>query len=256
MPFQEIFSDFSFSSYFPVVSFHKMIAANTFIFVDLILALILGLIFGYERSYHGRAAGMRTYGLVCMVAAALTVVSGHADLWFSGHAVNLGPIDPTRTIQGIVTGIGFLGAGIIMKDGLNISGLTTAASIWSASAIGILVGLGFYAAAVFLTFLSAGFVMWGPKIAEYLPSRQAVFVSLQFKALFVPNDEKIRSIFLENGYEIARGSIAVAAQEGKAEWRFVVLSLSGAATTSITNLGQILSAVEGVEGFQLARARN
>ena len=61
--------------------------------------------------------------------------------------------DPTRIIQGIVTGIGFLGAGVIMREGFNISGLTTAASIWTSSVIGILVGVGFYLAAMGLAFV-------------------------------------------------------------------------------------------------------
>lgn len=119
-----------------------MVETNLIIFLNLLGALLLGLTVGYERAYHGRAAGMRTYGLVCMASCALTVVSGYPNFWFGGnHAlVAATMIDPTRIIQGIVTGIGFLGAGIIMKDGMNISGLTTAASIWASSAIGVLVG--------------------------------------------------------------------------------------------------------------------
>jgi len=63
--------------------------------------------------------------------------------------------DPTRVVQGIVTGIGFLGAGVIMREGFNISGLTTAASIWASSVIGVAVGLGFYLGAMGLAFLCA-----------------------------------------------------------------------------------------------------
>jgi putative Mg2+ transporter-C (MgtC) family protein len=88
---------------------------------------------------------MRTYGLVCMAAAALTVIAGYPTFWFGGQVNSYLAGDPTRVIQGIVTGIGFLGAGVIMRDGLNISGLTTAASIWTCSAIGIMVGVGFMA---------------------------------------------------------------------------------------------------------------
>ena len=131
---------------------------NALVFLNLAGALLLGSMVGYERAYRGRAAGMRTYGLVCMASAALTVVAGYPALWFGGQAGAGTALvtDPTRVIQGIVTGIGFLGAGVIMKDGLNISGLTTAASIWAASAIGVLIGLGFYGAAILLAVLSAG----------------------------------------------------------------------------------------------------
>lgn len=101
---------------------------NLVIFLNLFGALLLGCLVGYERAYHGRAAGMRTYGLVCMASAALTVIAGYSVGWYGGHGVPsaMGG-DPTRIIQGIVTGIGFLGAGVIMKEGLSISGLTTAA---------------------------------------------------------------------------------------------------------------------------------
>src|SRR3954453_22470399 len=91
-------------------------ATNGLILLNLFGALLLGLLVGYERSYHGRAAGMRTYGIVCMASAALTIVGGFPDFWYGGHG-GLTPAvaDPTRIIQGVVTGIGFLGAGVIMR---------------------------------------------------------------------------------------------------------------------------------------------
>lgn len=92
---------------------------------------------GYERSYNGRASGMRTYGLVCMASTALTVFVGYAPLWYGGAATRVAP-DARRIVQGVVTGVGFVCAGVIVKDGLNVSGLTTAASIWAASAVGVL----------------------------------------------------------------------------------------------------------------------
>src|SRR4249920_2217483 len=104
------------------------LATNAVILMNLFGALLLGLLVGYERSYRGRAAGMRTYGLVCMASAALTVIAGYPGAWYGGQTAHAAGVDPTRVVQGIVTGIGFLGAGVIMKEGFNISGLTTAAS--------------------------------------------------------------------------------------------------------------------------------
>ena len=112
------------------------IEVNVMILMNILGALILGMAVGYERSFHGRAAGMRTYGLVCMASAAITIIVGYPQYWFGGLQPLVSTADPTRVIQGVVTGIGFLGAGVIMKEGLNISGLTTAASIWASSAIG------------------------------------------------------------------------------------------------------------------------
>ncbi len=132
-----------------------MVETNLLIFLNVAGALALGLLLGYERAYHGRAAGMRTYGIVCMASAALTVFCGYPGAWWGGSMPSALPIDPSRVVQGIVTGVGFLGAGVIMKEGLNISGLTTAASIWASCAIGVLVGLGFFAASILLSVLHA-----------------------------------------------------------------------------------------------------
>src|SRR5690242_6729366 len=150
-------------------------ATNGLILLNLAGALLLGLAVGYERSYHGRAAGMRTYGIVCMASAALTIVGGYPGFWYGGHGGALvAAVDPTRIIQGVVTGIGFLGAGVIMREGFNISGLTTAASIWASSVIGILVGVGFYLAAMGLAFMAAMIMIYLSRIEAVLPSRHAV----------------------------------------------------------------------------------
>lgn len=248
-------NSFSLETLLPDLSSPEF-ATNLSIFKDMLIALLLGLIFGYERSYHGRAAGMRTYGLVCMVSAALTAISGHPNFWYGGHPTSLGPIDPTRTVQGIVTGIGFLGAGIIMKDGLRISGLTTAASIWAASAIGILVGIGFHFAAVVLTLLSASFVMWGPVFGSMLPSRRPVSVTLVFKKDFAPSEEDVRNIASDNGYDIASGTIAISCRNNQLEWRFVAISQRSKESPSVATLAELLPKIDGIESFHLARARN
>ncbi len=225
--------------------------------IDMFLALVLGFLFGYERSYHGRAAGMRTYGLVCMVAAALTSVSAHPGFWLGGQAaVNGAIVDPTRTIQGIVTGIGFLGAGIIMKDGLKISGLTTAASIWASAAIGVLVGLEFYLAAFVMTFLAEIFVLMGARFDVILPSRRPIFVSLQFRKEYRPREETVRKLMQENGYELAKGTVAIQSREELVEWRFVAVSINRRKDIAISDLADVLPKIEGLSSFHLSRARN
>lgn len=235
---------------------HAAVETNIIVFFNLLGAMLLGLIVGYERSYHGRAAGMRTYALVCMASAALTVVAGYPAYWFGGHATVAFTPDPTRTIQGIVTGVGFLGAGVIMKDGFNISGLTTAASIWASSAIGILDGLGFYAAAILLTLLSALGMMWGSKIENLLPSHPAIAIMLRFKKGFTPHMETLNRAAKKRGYEIAQGTLAISCQDGHPEWHFVALSITKNSGEPIPNLAQELSVFEGVESFQLSHARN
>lgn len=232
------------------------VATNFVIFLNLFGALLLGLLVGYERSYHGRAAGMRTYGIVCMASAALTAFAGYPDYWYGGHHAVVAAADPTRVIQGIVTGVGFLGAGVIMKEGMNISGLTTAASIWASSAIGVLVGVGFYGAAILLTLLSASLMMWGAKIEGRLPSRHAVAVFLRFRAGFVPQEQVLRRVAFERGYEIAMGTLAIHFADDSAEWQFVAVALDRRKGMSMTALADELSRFDGVETFRLANARN
>src|SRR5450830_717964 len=236
---------------------HAELATNAVILLNLLGALALGLMVGYERSYHGRAAGMRTYGLVCMASAALTVIGGYPANWFGGHVSQyLISSDPTRIVQGIVTGIGFLGAGVIMREGFNISGLTTAASIWASSVIGILVGVGFYPAAVALAALSAIIMIFLHRVEALLPSRHAVAIMMKFKAGYSPREEVLRRIALERGYEIAGGSLSIGAVGGAQEWRFVALALSRKSGAKLSELADELTRFEGIDSFQLAHARN
>ncbi|MFA6280820.1 MAG: MgtC/SapB family protein [Bdellovibrionales bacterium] len=224
---------------------------------DMAVALALGFLFGYERSYHGRAAGMRTYGLVCMVSAVLVSVSVHPSFWLGGHWTgNMAFIDPSRTIQGIVTGIGFLGAGIIMKNGLNISGLTTAASIWASASIGVLVGLGLYVPAFVMTLLAELFVMMGMRFDLLLPSRRPISVMMQFQKGFRPSQNLVQTILRENGYDLAAGSIMIQFHNGQVEWHFVAISLSRRRHLKLAALADVLPDVDGLENFHLTRARN
>src|SRR3954447_14735395 len=121
-----------------------MSALNESILLHLLTALCAGGLIGLERSYHGRPAGFRTHSLVCLSTSLLMLVTVYETRWFPSVAQGRISLDPTRMAQGIMTGIGFLGAGTIMRDGLSVRGLTTAASIWITAAIGILIGIGFY----------------------------------------------------------------------------------------------------------------
>ena len=233
------------------------ITTNAVILLNLLGALMLGLLVGYERSYHGRAAGMRTYGLVCMASAALTIVGGYPGFWFGGAGSALMPVvDPTRVIQGIVTGIGFLGAGVIMREGFNISGLTTAASIWTSSVIGVLVGVGFYLAAMGLAFLSAMIMIYLSKIEAWLPSRHAVAIMMRFKKDYLPREDALQRIARERGYVIAGGSLTIGSTDGMQEWRFVALALSKKSGAPLPLLAAELAAFAGIDSFQISHARN
>ena len=233
------------------------ITTNAVILLNLLGALMLGLLVGYERSYHGRAAGMRTYGIVCMASAALTIIGGYPGFWFGGHGGALvSAADPTRIIQGVVTGIGFLGAGVIMREGFNISGLTTAASIWASSVIGIMVGVGFYLAAMGLAFMASMIMIYLHKLESFLPSRHALAITMRFRPEFVPLESTLRRVALERGYEIAGGTLAIGGGDGCQEWRFVALALSRKSGAPLSILSAELAAFEGIDSFQISHARN
>src|SRR3954471_4306711 len=112
------------------------------------VALLIGGIIGFERTFHGRPAGFRTHSLVSVASALLMLVTVYQSDWMTATPLEAIRTDPTRMAQGIMTGIGFLGAGVIFKEGLTVRGLTTAASIWIHVSIGILVGIGFWVPAV------------------------------------------------------------------------------------------------------------
>lgn len=116
-----------------------------FLFPKMITALICGLIIGYDRELKRKSAGVRTFILICSGVTLFTSLSFYiADV--------LEGIDPTRIIGQIITGIGFLGAGVIVKNDNKIEGVTTAAFIWCISAIGVLIGLGSTITPILLSF--------------------------------------------------------------------------------------------------------
>lgn len=107
-------------------------------FTRIVLAAVLGAAVGYEREVHGHLAGMRTHALVGAGAALFTLVGAYGFRTGFGHA----SIDPTRVPAQIVSGIGFIGGGVILRDRGSVRGVTTAAALWAAAALGMAAGAG------------------------------------------------------------------------------------------------------------------
>src|SRR5262245_24162102 len=126
------------------------VARQVELLARLVAAAVLGAVIGVEREIHGHAAGMRTNLLVALGSAAFTVISIYGFLGVAGAA----PVDPSRVAAQLVTGIGFLGGGAILKDGLTIRGLTTAAGLWTVAAIGMAAGTGAYVIAFGITIIA------------------------------------------------------------------------------------------------------
>jgi putative Mg2+ transporter-C (MgtC) family protein len=138
-------------------------AQVTRILVRLSMAAMLGGVLGYERERHGKAAGVRTHMLVAMGAALFVLVPQQGGMDVA---------DMSRVIQGIVTGVGFLGAGAIIKRGSeeDVQGLTTAAGVWMTAAIGIACGLGRETTAVLSTLLALVVLGVVPKLLDAKPA--------------------------------------------------------------------------------------
>src|SRR5918993_3127296 len=166
-------------------------------------ALLIGAMIGFERTFHGRPAGFRTHSLVCIASAILMIVTVYQSQWMTLLEHDAIRTDPTRMAQGIMTGIGFLGAGVIFKEGLTVRGLTTAASIWITSAIGVLVGIGFYFAAAVGTAATLLVLSAFRVVERMLPSEFYAHHTLKFaRGAIMPEDE-LRKLVGEHGFSIA-----------------------------------------------------
>lgn len=117
--------------------------------VPMLVSAVLGTIVGWERQMGHKPAGLRTHALVCLGSTMFVLVTHHAVVAFGGTS-----LDPTRVIHGVVTGVGFLGAGSIIRQEGFVHGLTTAASVWMVAAIGVAVGVRAYPLALMGTVLA------------------------------------------------------------------------------------------------------
>ncbi len=143
------------------------------VLVRALSAVLIGGLIGSERARHGRAAGMRTHILVCLGAAMTSMTS----LYVADVLGNNG--DVFRISAQVISGVGFLGAGmIILKSNNVITGLTTAAGIWATGTIGVAVGYGFYAGAVIGTFLFLSTIMLFAKVGRKRDSAEVVYLEI------------------------------------------------------------------------------
>jgi putative Mg2+ transporter-C (MgtC) family protein len=120
------------------------------VFIRLTLSILLSGLIGLERQFHRRSAGLRTHIMVSLGSCLIMLTS----LFLFDIYKNIAPVDPSRIAAGVITGIGFLGAGTIIREKEGVRGLTTAASLWVVAGIGLSVGCGFYSAGVMSSFLA------------------------------------------------------------------------------------------------------
>jgi len=176
--------------------------------VNLAAAWTAGGLIGLERSYHGRAAGFRTHCIVALAAAGAVMVAFIPALQpalFHGYP----SIDNAgRIAQGVMTGVGFLGAGVIFKEGVNIQGLTTAASVWATAGIGLLFGVGAYVPGALLTaavLASLIVLRWAELV---MPAKVYVWSVFRFRADGAPTGDAFKAMLAAQGASVVELSYA------------------------------------------------
>ena len=137
------------------------------IFLRLAIAAALGAIIGIEREYFGKAAGFRTHALVATASSLMMLVSIQIFEVYKGVVA----VDPGRIAAQVVSGIGFIGAGAIIRSGASVKGITTAASLWAVSGIGLACGMGFYEGAAYSTLIAIVILLVFTKLESKLLKR-------------------------------------------------------------------------------------
>jgi putative Mg2+ transporter-C (MgtC) family protein len=217
--------------------------------IRLAVALVIGALIGLERSYHGRPAGFRTHALVCLSTSLLMLVTVYETHWFAAASESRIVLDPTRMAQGIMTGIGFLGAGAIMKEGLTVRGLTTAASIWITAAIGILVGIGFYFPALLATVLTLGTLSIFRWIESRIPAQFYAHFAVRFARGAVMPEPEMRELLSKHGFTIANLNYRLDIDANFFEYRMVIRTN---AADHAARLTETLGKLDSVKEFRIS----
>lgn len=184
------------------------------VLIRLVLATLLGGVIGMERERKSRPAGFRTHILVCLGSTLVMMISEMLFLQYEGRAT----VDPTRLGAQVISGIGFLGAGTIIRQGASVKGLTTAATLWATSCIGLSIGAGFYSGAViggviiFVVLFVLGYIekTFGNKstTATITISEDDYFITLEnITKKLENNDVTVKSIEFLNDHENDEGNI-------------------------------------------------
>jgi len=181
------------------------------ILIRLFLALFLGGLIGLERGLHGRPAGLRTHILVCLGATIVMIIPEMLSVNLNQSAQSAWvQVDPGRMVAGIVTGIGFLGAGAIIRIGDIVRGLTTAATIWFTAALGIVIGSGHYGLAMISTALALIVLLLLDKAGHLIPG-------IIYRSVTVTVSEKYRESLEEMSTDIFH-KFDIRIQEQSHQW--------------------------------------
>jgi putative Mg2+ transporter-C (MgtC) family protein len=221
------------------------------ILTHLMVATLAGGLIGMERSYHARPAGFRTHVLVCVASSMLMLVTVYQAKWFTVAPLDIVRVDPTRMAQGIMTGIGFLGAGVIVREGLTVRGLTTAASIWVTAAIGILAGVGFYSTVLMGTVITIGTLTVFRKVENRIPAQIFANTTIIFGRDNYMSETDVRELLLKIGFSVANISYRLMEKGEQLEYRMTVCTMGSG---NIEKLSNTLLGLASIVAFNISIA--
>lgn len=193
------------------------------IFSKFFIALVLSGVIGMERQRKGRGAGLRTHILVCLGSTLLVMISEYI---YREAGTSGGPLDRARIAAGIITGIGFLGAGTIMKSGQEKVGLTTAATVWFSAAQGIAIGAGYLITTLVATALVLAVVIGLSAFEQILPQRGYFLLSMQLPASDVDVGQILANIEAAGPFEIYTTAIKGSEENNRLQISFQIHSRS------------------------------
>jgi putative Mg2+ transporter-C (MgtC) family protein len=162
-------------------------------------AALAGGLVGLEREWRGHPAGLRTHLLVCLASALLMLAAVHQLDWAYRFPAGVVRIDPTRMAHGVLTGVGFLCGGVIFRQGLSVHGLTTAASLWITSALGVLFGVGMYGLGVAGTVIVLTALIGLRWVDQMLPRERVMEVTVGYVREGAPPADAFRQLLTELG---------------------------------------------------------
>jgi putative Mg2+ transporter-C (MgtC) family protein len=163
-------------------------------------AVLAGGIIGAEREYRSSPAGFRTHILVSLSCCLLMLSAVHQVRWLTDTPEDIIRIDPVRMAHGLLTGIGFLCGGVIFRDGFNVRGLTTAASLWSTSALGILFGVGFYTLALIGSVATLLVLAAANLTDKVVPQRKLARLKIRYRQSTSPTRSNFSKLIENHGF--------------------------------------------------------
>lgn len=201
----------------------------------IVVSCLLCALIGLEREYRQKSAGFRTHMLVGMGSTAFTLISIYG----------FGAADPSRVAAQIVSGIGFIGAGAIMRQGLSVRGLTTAATLWLVASIGMAVGVGWYEEAMAVTGVALLALIVLSNLERHLPAYQMP-VTVQLKlGIQTASQAVLRDLLAQGGWTVRKGHIEKSA-EPLVKLNFMIRRRSG----TMADVQALVTALEMMEGVR------